>query len=148
MHITDLKYKSPNDTYTHNGIEYDLTHLRPHIITINDCKVRITFSHHVFSDSKIDGDIVKRGEQVRGFCIQRYKKSLQLKDILSKITPNHNFMKSRNNWFFIPIGLYHIYLNIKPDRYKRFDYVMRVTSAHMRKYRESGPAQAVKHILK
>lgn len=148
MQITDLKYKSPNDTYTHNGKLYDLTHLRPYTTIINKRVVLIFFSHHVFSDSKIDGDIVKKNESVRGFCVQRYKQSLQLPDIISKITPNHKFMKSGNNWFFIHFDRYHIYLHISPAKNNKYDYVITIASAHNRQYPESGNIRAVKYIIK
>ncbi len=79
--------------FSHDGTTYNLSHLSGFIVTVEPksadyapIKLRVTFSHHVFTKGWVDGcdpllTITENGE-IRTFCFDRYNKSTTLIEVV------------------------------------------------------------------
>ena len=155
MKIKNLKYEKPNDKFVLGGIDYDLSHLKSEIITLNNVKVYVQYTTHTWTQGRQTTDnpslFVEFGNKCssdkRTFELGRYESSKQLKGIICNLKPNDKFFKSTKDWFFIKDGFYHIFMNIKPAKNPRYDYIIFITSAHHRDSIERGIPKALKHVL-
>lgn len=73
----------------YNGQNYSMGHLQPFFVeslNINGTplKLRITFSHHVFTDEKGNGHMIKINNEERFFCRDRYDLSHELPKLIVK----------------------------------------------------------------
>lgn len=109
-----------------NGIKYDLTHLADFIYRFetekNIFKIFVYFSCHCFSDEKFkyqnhlkfNCNNQKNHTELRGFCINRYNDSLNLKSyIINMIEKGRVYFAERQNFMVIPHTKYTIFFTLE-----------------------------------
>ncbi len=127
------------------GQTYHLDHLQPHkfglTLKSKTYCIEVNYSCHVFSEastSKTAPDLLfhHKGES-RSFCIERYKHSKLLPDLIETLNQCYVYHSNRENYFFVqdltPFPYHVFFVARSTQRRKGVSIVLNVLSAYLKK---------------
>jgi hypothetical protein len=134
-----------------DGIEYDLSHLDPFVLSVTPKAVgartyyvAVSFWHHTFAREVRVGDaveqIISRDGDDRCFCVQRYEHSRRLPELIRNAAGGKVYFGEEKpgratNYLLIDKlpglnGPYVVFFNMVKSKLKNIDTAMLVTSAY------------------
>jgi len=127
------KYYQDWRTHKQDWKKYNLQHLHSYsqidLILDKDVKIQYLFSHHIFTSKVSENtkyltkELYKHSpnKDKRVFSIERYKLSLNIKEILEKMKNSNIFFSFKQDYYYFCINEeknYYIYFDIKKDSEK------------------------------
>ena len=133
------------ENFTHEGIQYDLAHLQPSIVTITlaahnkkpelQLLLDVKFSNHCYSEGtpKTTGEphhFCDHNNRPRWFCPLRHQMPYELPKIIEEIHTKKCLFTGKHNWLVVEsrnasgtIINYHVYFTLKQHRENKNSFI-------------------------
>lgn len=145
------------------GVEYDLTHLDPFLLTIPgfrgaaDVTARVRFGSHVFTikwdDNYIDEHKITDGGKPRCFCPERFGHSVHLKTILETGCPGRVLFDPARKLVMLgnpprSVQPYAVFFEMQAARRRAYDLDLVIVSAHTQPQLKAKVGMELPHLAR